>query len=141
MREEYESNNLPADYSDGELVPSSELTIDGPVQDPFGALCDITTHVCDCVTSWKQMDLEMHRMDVELDAFIAKASYDLEKYKESIPVVEHQLNFVNEQISKILDHVLLMDAKTDVELKMKMRMLDSSENYLDKLSSMMMKLL
>jgi len=67
--------------------------------------------------------------------------FELDKYKTSIPVVEKQLDFVNQQISKILDHVLTMEAKTESEINMKMRMMESSENYLDKLSTMMMKLI
>ena len=83
----------------------------------------------------------MHTMDVQFNAFIAKMDFELDKYKTSIPVVEKQLDFVNQQISKILDHVLAMDAKTESEINMKMRMMESSENYLDKLSTMMMKLI
>ena len=83
----------------------------------------------------------MHTMDIQFNAFIAKMDFELDKYKTSIPVVEKQLDFVNQQISKILDHVLTMEAKTESEINMKMRMMESSENYLDKLSTMMMKLI
>jgi hypothetical protein len=55
--------------------------------------------------------------------------------------VEKQLDFVNDQMGKMLDHVLAMDAKTEKEIDLKMRLLETTENYLDKLSGMMLKLL
>ena len=83
----------------------------------------------------------MHLMDVKLESFLAEMDYNLSKYTLSVPVVERQLNFVNDKISQILDHVLKMNAETENEINMKMRMLSMAEDYLDKLSTMMIKLL
>ena len=121
---EYEGNPFPVDPNDF-----------------VGNIKDISTKVCDTIISWKEMDVQMHQLDVQFDTFIAKIDYELSMYRERIPVVEKQLNFVNDQMSKILDHVLTMDAETESEINMKMRLLDTSERYLDKLSGMMMKLL
>lgn len=114
---------------------SSEL-----VEQSISSIKEITSNVCSSITSWKQIDLEMHRMDIAFNSVMAKLDIDLEKYKTSIPVIEKQLDFVNVQIGKILDHVLTMEARTESEINMKMRLLESSEKYLDRLSSMMMKL-
>ena len=135
--------NLPAEAESS----LSEIALDDsgfPVEnviDSFEAIQDITKNVCNAITSWKQIDYEMHKMDVTFNTFMAKLDFDLDRYKTSIPVVERQLSFVNDQISKILNHVLSMNAETEVEMQMKMRMLESSEKYLDKLSTMMMKLI
>ncbi len=142
----YEKENvdmLPAEYEEGGMQEydadvAFPNTGDG---DPLDTIRDITSSVCNAVTSWKQIDAQMHTMDIQFNAFIAKMDFELDKYKTSIPVVEKQLDFVNQQISKILDHVLTMEAKTESEINMKMRMMESSENYLDKLSTMMMKLI
>ncbi len=142
----YEKENegmFPAEYEEGSIQEYSgetSLTNNGD-GNPLDAIRDITSSVCNAVTSWKQIDAQMHTMDIQFNAFIAKMDFELDKYKTSIPVVEKQLDFVNQQISKILDHVLTMDAKTESEINMKMRMMESSENYLDKLSTMMMKLI
>lgn len=104
-------------------------------------LSDITGKILDSVTSWKEMDFQMHQMDIQFNLFLTKVDFELLKYKERIPVVEKQLDFVNSQMSKMLDHVLALDAKTEMEVDMKMRLLESTEKYLDKLSGMMLKLL
>ena len=142
----YEKENeemLPTEYEGGSIQEyGGEVALpntgDG---DPLNTIRDITSSVCNAVTRWKQIDAQMHTMDIQFNAFIAKMDFELDKYKTSIPVVEKQLDFVNQQISKILDHVLMMDAKTESEINMKMRMMESSEKYLDKLSTMMMKLI
>lgn len=132
-------------YSEMEISPVP--TVDGEItltpegmENSLSKLKDITESVCASITSWKQIDLEMHRMDFIFNSMIAKFDYDLDKYRTSLPVVERQLDFVNQQIGRIMDHVLTMDATTESEMNMKMRLLDSAENYLDKLSTMMMKL-
>lgn len=125
----------PVPTVDGEIT----LTPEG-MENSLSKLKDITESVCASITSWKQIDLEMHRMDFIFNSMIAKFDYDLDKYRTSLPVVERQLDFVNQQIGRIMDHVLTMDATTESEMNMKMRLLDSAENYLDKLSTMMMKL-
>lgn len=132
-------------YSEMEMSPVP--TVDGEItltpegmENSLSKLKDITESVCASITSWKQIDLEMHRMDFIFNSMIAKFDYDLDKYRTSLPVVERQLDFVNQQIGRIMDHVLTMDATTESEMNMKMRLLDSAENYLDKLSTMMMKL-
>lgn len=132
-------------YSEMEMSPVP--TVDGEItltpegmEKSLSTLKDITESVCTSITSWKQIDLEMHRMDFIFNSMIAKFDYDLDKYRTSLPVVERQLDFVNQQIGRIMDHVLTMDATTESEMNMKMRLLDSAENYLDKLSTMMMKL-
>lgn len=107
----------------------------------MNSIKDITNNVCSTVLSWKEIERDMHLMDVKLESFLAEMDYNLSKYTLSVPVVEKQLNFVNEKISQILDHVLKMNAETENEINMKMRMLSMAEDYLDKLSAMMIKLL
>ena len=104
-------------------------------------LSDITGKIMDSVNSWKEMDFQMHQMDIQFNLFLTKVDFELSKYKERVPVVEKQLDFVNDQMGKMLDHVLAMDAKTEKEIDLKMRLLETTENYLDKLSGMMLKLL
>lgn len=104
-------------------------------------LSDITGKIMDSLNSWKEMDFQMHQMDIQFNLFLTKVDFELSKYKERVPVVEKQLDFVNDQMCKMLDHVLAMDAKTEKEIDLKMRLLETTENYLDKLSGMMLKLL
>ena len=133
---EFTIKGISHEIAEGNNSLSPEL-----VENSIQSIKEIVSTVCSSVTSWKQIDLEMLRLDVMFNSVIAKLDFDLEKYKASIPIVEKQLDYVNVQIGKILDHVLTMEAKTESEICMKMRLLESSEKYLDRLSSMMMKLI
>jgi len=101
---------------------------------------EISTHILNSVTTWKEIDLQMHTMDVQLNAFLAKLDFDLDKYRASIPVVKQNLEFVQSQISKILDKALSMEANTESEINLQCRLMDMSNGFLDRLTDMMIKL-
>ncbi len=139
MSEEITNSNTLAEEGNGSIVQVPETVAN--LAQLSSNLSDISGKIMDSVTSWKEMDLQMHQMDIQFGLFLTKVDYELSKYRERMPVVEKQLDFVNSQMSKMLDHVLVMDAKTEKEIDLKMRLLESTENYLDKLSGMMLKLL
>ena len=135
----YTDGKLPAPIDDQSLpVPSipddQEL---GPVLEQVK---EISTHILNSVRTWKQIDLQMHTMDVQLNAFLAKLDFDLDKYKESLPVVRQNLEFVQSQISKILDKALAMEANTESEISLQNRLMDMTGSFLDRLTDMMIKL-
>ena len=101
---------------------------------------EISTHILNSVTTWKEIDLQMHTMDVQLNAFLAKLDFDLDKYRASIPVVKQNLEFVQSQISKILDKALSMETNTESEINLQCRLMDMSNGFLDRLTDMMIKL-
>ena len=150
------TENENSSYKDEEVYPSEtqfddskypeEITgndVIGLLSNPeiMNSITDITKSVCSAAITWKEIERDMHLMDVKLESFLAEMDYNLSKYTLSVPVVERQLNFVNDKISQILDHVLKMNAESENEINMKMRMLSMAEDYLDKLSTMMIKLL
>ena len=139
MSEEITNSNTWAEEGNGSIVQVPETVAN--LAQLSSNLSEISGKIMDSVTSWKEMDLQMHQMDIQFGLFLTKVDYELSKYRDRIPVVEKQLDFVNSQMSKMLDHVLVMDAKTEKEIDLKMRLLESTENYLDKLSGMMLKLL
>ena len=114
MNEEVNQDNLPIVEEDVNVVEYEGGNLDkvNP-NDIVARIESIAGNICDTVTSWKTMDMKMHEMDVQLKAFLGKMDFDLAKYRVSVPVVEKQLNFVNEQIAKILDAVLIMQADTE----------------------------
>ena len=93
------------------------------------------------VTTWKQLEHDMHQMDVQFNAYVAKLDNDLEQYKISAPIVSKQLDRVNDLMSRILDKVVDMDVKTELDMQNKNRMMDSLDSYIDKMADMMVKLL
>ncbi|HBH09712.1 MAG TPA: hypothetical protein DDX40_09980 [Rikenellaceae bacterium] len=101
----------------------------------------IVNGVCASVTAWKEIDKEMLAMDLHFKAFAKEMDNNLEKYKSRIPVIEKQLEVVNVGLVKILDYVIAMDAKTEAEMNMKMKMMERVDLFLNTLSTTMMNLL
>ena len=66
---------------------------------------------------------------------------NLNKYKTRIPLIEKQLDSINCNLSKILDFVLTMDARTEQEMDFKMKMMDRIDIFLNTISTTMMNLL
>ena len=93
------------------------------------------------MTAWKEIDKEMLAMDLHFKAFAKELDNNLDKYKSRIPVIEKQLDAVNSGLGKILDYVIAMDAKTEAEMEMKMRMMDRIDLFLNTISTTMMNLL
>lgn len=135
----YTDENLPT-IPEGTTLPlPSDSELSG-INQTIEQVKDITTHILASVTTWKEIDLQMHTMDVQLTAFLAKLDFDLDKYKESIPVVKQNLEFVQSQISKILDKALSMEANTESEINLQSRLMEMSNSFLDRLTDMMIKL-
>ncbi len=120
------------------IDPIPELTTAAEGLNHINSLAD---NILSTVSSWKQMERDMHQMDVQFNAYLAKLDSDLEQYKISAPIVSKQLDRVNDLMSRILDKVVDMDVKTELDMENKNRMMDSLDSYIDKMAEMMVKLL
>lgn len=107
----------------------------------FDMLCVTANNICNAVTTWKEIDMQMHSMDVQFDYFSKQMDTNLEMYRQRAPIVGRQLDALSGMMNKILDKVLEMDAETEAEINNKMRLMDSVDAYVDKLTTMMTKLL
>lgn len=101
----------------------------------------LTDNVCSSVTAWKEIDKEMLAMDLHFRAFEKEMDTNLEAYKSRLPIIEKQLDAVNMNLGKILDAVLMMDAQTESQIEMKMKMMDRIDIFLNTISTTMIKLL
>lgn len=101
----------------------------------------VVDRICDGVTAWKEIDKEMLKMDLHFKAFAKELDTNLDKYKSRIPIIEKQLDAVNASLSKFLDYVIAMDAKTEAEMNMKMKMMERIDLFLNTISTTMMNLL
>lgn len=118
--------------------------IDGTVQSANNCLVQINeigAKVVDITQSWTQMQENMYKMDLQFNAFIAGLENNLERYKISAPIVSEQLNNIDRIMNRILDRVLDMDVRTKLDMDNKMRMMESLDSYIDKIATMMIKLL
>lgn len=123
---------------------SGIVKVDGTLQSANNCLAqinDIGNKVVAISQSWADMQLEMHKLDLQFDAYIAGLNNNLERYRISAPIVNEQLNNVDRVMNRILDKVLEMDVKTSLDMENKTRMMDSLDSYIDKIATMMIKLL
>lgn len=121
------------------VVYNQPVAID--LNDASEKLIAFTDKLCSSVTTWKEIDLQMHQMDLQFNAYIAGVEADYAKFKRKMPVVEKQLDEINKNMGKLLDRALEMDAETELEIKMKLRYLDMVEKYMDNLSAVIMQML
>ena len=97
--------------------------------------------ICNCVLSWKEIDLQMHQVDAQFQYLSNQLAINLEMYKTRAPIVGKQLDNISHAMEKILDKVLEMDAVDEIEMNMKMKYIEMVDRYMNNLASMMSKLL
>ena len=138
-----ESEGVPSLLSEGfrEVLSVDAIPELVPAAESLNNIQTIGTTILNGVTTWKQLEHDMHQMDVQFNAYVAKLDNDLEQYKISAPIVSKQLDRVNDLMSRILDKVVDMDVKTELDMQNKNRMMDSLDSYIDKMADMMVKLL
>lgn len=107
----------------------------------FDAIYNIANGISDVANTWADLQRDMHQMDLQFAAYMGNLEVNLEKYRISAPVVSKQLDGLQNIMNKILDKVLEMDATNDIQMQNKMRLMDSVDGYVDKLATMMIKLL
>ena len=69
-----------------QLDPIPELTTATEGLNNISSLAD---NILTTVSSWKQMERDMHQIDVQFNAYLAKLDADLEQYKISAPIVSN----------------------------------------------------
>lgn len=90
----------------------------------------------------KQIELQIHQVDRQFDALIAKMEYDLVRTRENKDVVLKSLDILNVNMTKTLDKVLEMD-EGDVESKMKLKfaLIETMNKNIDGIVGIMLKFL
>lgn len=107
----------------------------------FNSLNELTGNLVSAANNYIDLQRDMHKMDVQFNAYVATLDAELERHKGNLPVVERQLNQINQMMDKVLDKVLSMDANTDKEMEMKMKYMETLQTFTDKIATMMIKLL
>lgn len=105
------------------------------------ALSNVAKKVCDVGINIAEIYRDVHVLDVQFNTYCANLDFQLDKYKTSAPIVREQLNKINGMMDKILDTVLNLDTDDDQKLDFKLKLLDTLNNYSDKISTLMIKLL
>ena len=137
-------NNTPAEVMNGENAIEKIQSVDSCLQSAnqcFATIGESIDIICNAFVSWKEIDLQMHQVEVQFDYLSKQLDINLEMYKARAPIVGKQLDNVSRAMEKILDKVLEMDAVSEMEMNMKMKYMEMVDNYMNNLSSMMAKLL
>lgn len=101
----------------------------------------ISEQLASAAVSWKEVEREMVRMDVDFQRFEKELDAELAKYKGRLPRIERQLDVANDSLSKLLDKALAIDPKSETELQLKMKMLDKVGDAMNMITSTMLKFL
>ena len=80
-------------------------------------------------------------MDVQFNAYVSSLEANLERHRVNVPVISKQLDMLQDKMSKVLDKVIEKDVKTDMDMQEKSRLMDSLDSFVDKISTLMIKLL
>ena len=107
----------------------------------FDRIQSLGENITSAVTNMMELQKDMHQMDVQFNAYVATLDAELARHKGNLPIVEKQLDKINQMMDKVLDKVLSMDTNTEKEMDMKMKYMESLENFTDKIATMMIKLL
>ena len=131
-----------------DLVPITEVQDEVVVanqgvslNEAFDRISGLTSTICDSITSWKQIDCQMHEMDIQFETFSKQIDASLEIHRQNAPIVSKQLDAISNMMSRILDKVLTMDASSENEINDKMRLMDSVDQYVERITTIMTKLL
>ena len=126
---------------DSERLPVDCNSENIPVTEYMDRISEVANTICNAVTNWKEIDMQMQSMDLQFKAFSKQMDVNLEMYRQRAPIVGRQLDSLSVMMNKILDKVLMMDAETEVEINNKMRLMDSVDTYVERITTMMTKLL
>lgn len=107
----------------------------------FNNISELGDKITSTVNSIVDLQRDMYQMDIQFNAYVATLDAELERHKGNLPIVEKQLDKINQMMDKVLDKVLSMDANTEKEMDIKMKYMESLENFTDKIATMMIKLL
>lgn len=101
----------------------------------------VVSKLSDARTTLADIDKEIRLMSFQFDSYIANLEFQLQKYQTTAPIVREQLNNIDRKMDKILDCVLDINTDDERKLDYKIKLLETLDNYSDKLSLMMAKLL
>ena len=126
---------------DSERLPVDCNSENIPVTEYMDRISEVANTICNAVTNWKEIDMQMQSMDLQFKAFSKQMDVNLEMYRQRAPIVGRQLDSLSVMMNKILDKILMIDAETEVEINNKMRLMDSVDTYVERITTMMTKLL
>ena len=111
------------------------------LENTCNAVCNIVDGLANVQKTWADLQRDIHLMDVQFEAYMGSLEANLERHRINVPLISRQLDLLQEKMSRVLDRIIEKDVQTDMDMQEKSRLRDSLDSYVDKLSTLMIKLL
>ena len=111
------------------------------LENTCNAVCNIADSLSNIQATWADLQRDIHLMDVQFEAYMGSLEANLERHRINVPLISRQLDLLQDKMSRVLDRIIEKDVQTDMDMQEKSRLMDSLDSYVDKLSTLMIKLL
>ena len=111
------------------------------LENTCNAVCNIVDGLANVQKTWADLQRDIHLMDVQFEAYMGSLEANLERHRINVPLISRQLDMLQDKMSRVLDRIIEKDVQTDMDMQEKSRLMDSLDSYVDKLSTLMIKLL
>lgn len=111
------------------------------LENSCNAVCQVADSLSNIQTTWADLQRDIHLMDVQFEAYMGTLEANLERHRINVPLISRQLDMLQDKMSRVLDRIIEKDVQTDMDMQEKSRLMDSLDSYVDKLSTLMIKLL
>ena len=111
------------------------------LENSCNAVCKVADSLSNIQATWADLQRDIHLMDVQFEAYMGSLEANLERHRINVPLISRQLDMLQEKMSRVLDRIIERDVQTDMDMQEKSRLMDSLDSYVDKLSTLMIKLL
>ena len=111
------------------------------LENTCNAVCNIADSLSNVQNTWADLQRDIHLMDVQFEAYMGSLEANLERHRINVPLISRQLDLLQDKMSRVLDRIIEKDVQTDMDMQEKSRLMDSLDSYVDKLSTLMIKLL
>ena len=111
------------------------------LENTCNAVCNVVDQLANVQNTWADLQRDIHLMDVQFEAYMGSLEANLERHRINVPLISRQLDLLQDKMSRVLDRIIEKDVQTDMDMQEKSRLMDSLDSYVDKLSTLMIKLL
>lgn len=111
------------------------------LENSCNAVCKVADSLSNIQATWADLQRDIHLMDVQFEAYMGTLEANLERHRINVPLISRQLDMLQDKMSRVLDRIIEKDVQTDMDMQEKSRLMDSLDSYVDKLSTLMIKLL
>lgn len=137
-----ENNELKKTDIEDITVFDHEVTIE-KIDNTISDIKSLSSDVKETVQALANMNVEIERMDHQLEAFMAETGAKLEKFKVQAPIMEKMLDKASDRLDKITEKVLALsdDSTDEIKLKRQQQLMEQLNKANDNFNNMIMKLM